>query len=374
MSTRQHQRHKEKIDEMLTIMPFYVVEYIDDKLDNRSSSTLMNYLHDYKMFFEWLIAENIAKCDKIKDIPLETLENLELDQAKSFFKYLMREDIQVSTNVKKKREKVSISRKISSLRSLFHYLTTQTEIHDGERKGEPYFYRNVMLKIEVAKQKETLSSRASRLSQKIFHNNEDVKFINYLKNEYEHSLSEKSKQLTYFKRDKLRDVAICSLFLGSGIRVNELSNLRLKDIDFSYSEIHVIRKGGKKDVVAVIPQVMEDLAAYMEVRKEKYNASDDENEYLFVSKRNNVPTPLSNEAVARMVKKYTKAFFGNKSLSPHKLRHTYGTKLMEQENDIHLVMTQLGHSSTTTAALYVNPEQEKVRQAAIRMGKENQKQ
>lgn len=118
----QHKRHKEKLDEMVLTMPFYVVEYMDDKLDTRSPSTLLNYLHDYKMFFKWLMAEGIAKCEKMSDIPLETLEHLELDHAKSFFKFLQREDIKVNKKETKKREKVSISRKISALRSLFSYL------------------------------------------------------------------------------------------------------------------------------------------------------------------------------------------------------------------------------------------------------------
>ncbi|MFE4706885.1 tyrosine-type recombinase/integrase [Peribacillus simplex] len=65
-----------------------------------------------------------------------------------------------------------------------------------------------------------------------------------------------------------------------------------------------------------------------------------------------------------LVKKYTKEFKANKSMSPHKLRHTYGTNLMEQTGDIHLLMTQLGHTSTTTAALYTNPEQEEAKKAA----------
>lgn len=55
-------------------------------------------------------------------------------------------------------------------------------------------------------------------------------------------------------------------------------------------------------------------------------------------------------------------------MSPHKLRHTYGTNLMEQSGDIHLLMMQLGHTSTTTAALYTNPEQEKSKMAAENMG------
>ncbi|MEH6945339.1 tyrosine-type recombinase/integrase [Bacillus sp. JJ722] len=180
-----------------------------------------------------------------------------------------------------------------------------------------------------------------------------------MKNHYEEELENTPRKKIYFKRDKLRDIAICALFLGSGIRVNELANLRLKDIEETNSEIYVMRKGGKKDAVVVVPSAMGDLQEYLAVRKDIYNATENENEFVFISKTHNATTQLSNEEIARLVKKYTKAFQQNKSISPHKLRHTYGTKLMEQENDLHLVMSQLGHSSTTTAALYVNPDKEK---------------
>ncbi|MFJ7469223.1 tyrosine-type recombinase/integrase [Peribacillus frigoritolerans] len=78
--------------------------------------------------------------------------------------------------------------------------------------------------------------------------------------------------------------------------------------------------------------------------------------------------PLSNLAIYAFVKKYTKAFKSNKSMSPHNLRHTYGTNSMGQSGDIHFLMTQLGHTSTTTAALYTNPELEKAKKAAKQMG------
>ncbi|MDQ7861085.1 tyrosine-type recombinase/integrase [Peribacillus frigoritolerans] len=55
---------------------------------------------------------------------------------------------------------------------------------------------------------------------------------------------------------------------------------------------------------------------------------------------------------------------------PHKLRHTYGKNLMEQSGDIHLLMTQIGHYSTTTAALYTNPEQEKAKKSCETAGRE----
>ncbi|WP_242485221.1 hypothetical protein [Peribacillus sp. TH27] len=172
---------------------------------------------------EWLIAESIAEQEHIKDIPLSVLEKLKLIEAQSFIKFLERRNIPINKKETKKAEKVSVNREISALRSLFKYLTTQSENDDGE----PYFYRNVMLKIEVNKVKETLGASASRISAKIFHNDEDARFLEFVMHNYEKELPERSMKLIYFKRDQERDFAILSLFLGSGIRVNELSKLRL---------------------------------------------------------------------------------------------------------------------------------------------------
>ncbi|ASS93055.1 hypothetical protein BS1321_03210 [Peribacillus simplex NBRC 15720 = DSM 1321] len=113
---------------------------------------------------------------------------------------------------------------------------------------------------------------------------------------------------------------------------------------------------------------MQDIKDYLAVRSERYRGSNDDTAYVFLTRVNDGATPLSNRAIEALVKKYTKAFKSNKSMSPHKLRHTYGTNLMEQSGDIHLLMTQLGHTSTTTAALYTIPEQEKAKKAAKQLG------
>jgi len=169
--------------------------------------------------------------------------------------------------------------------------------------------------------------------------------------------------LRYFKRDKERDFAILSLFLGTGIRVNELTNLRIKDIDFSSKEIRVIRKGGKKDTVSIPPSSLQDLNNYLDVRKEKYKAGNGENEYVFIKLFKGKTEPLTNRAVEDIVYKYTKSF--DKRMSPHKLRHTYATNLAEQTGgDIPLIMNQLGHTQPDVSLLYINTTKEKQRRAA----------
>ncbi|OLN22129.1 tyrosine recombinase XerS [Domibacillus antri] len=364
-NTRQHQMHEQKLEELVKTMPFYIVEYVDQKIGSRSPSTLLNYVYDYKLFLEWLIAEGITNAAQIKDVPMSVLENLKLVEAQAFIKYLERRNIPINKKEMKKAEKVSINRKISALRSLFKYLTTQTENEDGEL----YFYRNVMLKIEVTKVKETLNARASRIASKIFQDDDDTRFLEFLKHDYEEGLPADSRKRIYFKRDKERDIGIISLFLGSGIRVNELSSLRLCDLDFKRSQISVLRKGGKADIVAVVPESMIDLKNYLSIRAERYNGTSEDYDYVFLTKVKNEACPLSNRSIEALVKKYTKAYKSNKSMSPHILRHTFGTNLMAETGDIHLLMTQLGHSTTSTAALYTNPEQEKARHAAEQLGK-----
>lgn len=359
-STRQHLAHEEKYKKILTLMPEYVKDYVLFMENNeRSPSTLYNYLKDFYHFFTWLKREGFSEVDEIKDISADVLENLPLDATMAYFNQLSNEKIEISSHEKKKRERNSVNRKKSSLRSLFKYLTTQYE----GTNGEPLFHRNVMLKVPVVKMKESLNARSRKLADSIFHEDTDIDFLQYIKNGYSLELSE--RQAKYFARDMERDYALLSLFLGSGIRVNELAELRIRDLNFADCNIKVIRKGDKEDVVKVFEDIMSDINEYLKVRSERYGGTNADHEYLFLTKRNNAPSPLTVRAIQDLVRKYTKAFNnGKRSMSPHKLRHTYATNLMDTTGDLSFVMEQLGHTSETTALLYVHTSQEKAKRAA----------
>jgi integrase len=341
---------------------------VDAKQDIRSPITLFNYVRDFRDFFNWLISEGIAKCNQVKDISPETLATLSLDEARTYFKYLARKKFKVSKHddETKQIDSKTVNRHKSSLRSLFKYLTIEAELGNNE----PYFHRNVMQKIEVTKVTETFNERAKNLTDKIFIGDKDLDFLDYIKSEYEHSLS--PSQLKYYKRDKERNISILSLFLGTGIRVNELSNLRIKDIDITSKEISVIRKGNKKDTVSVTPSAIEDLQNYLSIRKERYKAGNGENEFVYIKVFKDEPKPLTNRAIEDIVYKLTKSF--DKRMSPHKLRHTYATNLAEQTNgDIPLIMSQLGHTSSDISLLYINTTREKARLASEALDKRREK-
>ncbi|MBT2700880.1 tyrosine recombinase XerS [Bacillus sp. ISL-40] len=357
--SKQHEYYENKLETLLKEMPNYVVEYVDAKQDIRSPITLFHYVRDYRDFFNWLISEGIANCKQMKDISPETLGNLSLEEARNYFKFVGRKKYKVSQSddETKKIDPKTVNRHKSSLRSLFKYMTIEAELENKE----PYFHRNVMQKIEVTKVSETFNERAKNLTDKIFIDNKDLDFLDYIKGDYVNSLSSIEKK--YFERDKERNISILSLFLGTGIRVNELSNLRIKDIDFSSKEISVIRKGNKKDTISVTPSSLEDLQKYLSVRQAKYKAGDGENEFVYVKLFKNKIQPLTNRAIENIVYKFTKSF--DKRMSPHKLRHTYATNLAEQTNgDIPLIMSQLGHTSSDISLLYINTSREKARRAA----------
>lgn len=360
-TSRQHINHKRKYEAILPSLPEYVRDYILSLEENeRSSSTILNYVIDIKSFLEWLQQQGLAPEGTIKNMQHEVLATLPLDAARAYFNQITNEEIKISKFESKKRERTSVNRKKSALRSLFKYLTTQTETANGE----PLFHRNVMQKISVIKPKETLGERSRKLADVTFHEDDDVQFLEFVRDMYENTLSERKK--SYFLRDKERDFAILSLFLGSGIRVNELADIRLRDLHFKNGSISVIRKGNKMDSVHVIPQVFEDIEEYLAVRNERYGGTEEAHEYLFLTKYKKETSPLSIRTIQDLVRKYTKAY--HTEMSPHKLRHTYATNLMDQSKDLSLVMEQLGHSSTSTTVLYVHSTQEKAKRAAEALG------
>ena len=153
------------------------------------------------------------------------------------------------------------------------------------------------------------------------------------------------KQKKYNEHTKVRDLAILTLFLGTGIRVSELVGINIGDIDFSINGFLVTRKGGSQAILYFPDEVATVLRDYLKVRRELTPLPGHE-DALFLSLQNK---RISVRAVQIMVKKYaTQAAPLKKHLSPHKLRSTFGTNLYHETGDIYLVADVLGHSDVNT--------------------------
>ncbi|MEY8435331.1 tyrosine recombinase XerS [Streptococcus hyointestinalis] len=342
----------EKIDELKAVMPWYVLDYYQSKLTvPYSFTTLYEYLKEYRRFFEWLIDSDIAHCQKIADIELETLEHLSKKDMEAFILYLRERPLLNSNTTKQGVSQTTINRTLSALSSLFKYLTEEVE----NDEGEPYFYRNVMKKVSTKKKKETLAARAENIKQKLFLGDETQAFLDYIEQDYATKLSKRA--LSFFTKNKERDLAIIALLLASGIRLSEAVNLDVKDLNLNMMVIEVTRKGGKRDAVNVASFAKPYLEQYLAIRKARYKAEKTDTA-LFLAEYRGKPNRIDASSIEKLVAKYSQGF--KVRVTPHKLRHTLATRLYDSTKSQVLVSHQLGHASTQVTDLYthiVNDEQ-----------------
>ena len=341
------------IEKHVSPLPDYVQEYIRaKKRAGHSPNTLLQYLYRYTHFFNWLVTESVVNSKDVAYISLEHLEKLPKQQVEFYLEFLKEEELHFVNDTKKKRGDSIVILAISALKSLFNYLTKETEIEEGERKGECYFDRNVMSKIVIRTKKETANKRAKKISSVILNENEIAKFLDFIANDYINTLPTNIMKQR-FQRDKERDLAILSLMLGSGIRVSEASKLLVKKIRGKRLQIEVVRKGNEEDIVSVLESAMNDLQAYLHIRETRYPGSKN-NPFCFVSVYGGSVRPLSRRAIQNLVNKYTAAFSDGEGIGPHKLRHSFSADFIRKGGHIILLMGQLGHKSIETTSLYTN--------------------
>ena len=145
----------------------------------------------------------------------------------------------------------------------------------------------------------------------------------------------------------IRDNTIISLFLCTGIRLSELSNIKIKDIDFSNKNIPIIGKGNKERMVYLTDKIIKKLKKYLDTRQ-----IIDLNENLFVNNKN---TKLSNKSIGNIcLKAFKLAGLENKGYSAHTLRHTVATYIYKTTKDIKIVQEILGHESINKTQIYTH--------------------
>ena len=150
-----------------------------------------------------------------------------------------------------------------------------------------------------------------------------------------------------------RDRAILEMFYATGIRLSELVGLNITSVDFNESFIKVYGKGKKERIVPFGKKAKEALQIYLKNRELSYLS--DRGIPLFTSNRGN---RVSVRTVQERLYKYLKSIIGDKGASPHTLRHTFGTHLLDNDADIRSIQELLGHSSISSTQVYtsVNPE------------------
>jgi len=294
----------------------YVIEFLEylKVTRNYSLHTVSSYEIDLLQFGEYIYKSEVKSKEDFKNRKTD-FDKIDLNFLKSFIA-----ELSDPRSREKKYSKKSISRKISVLKSFYKFLCKKK-----------YALKNYASSLIFPKIEKRLPSF---LSEK----------------EMGRLLGEK-----YISEVKIIDKAIIELFYSTGIRLSELINLKLSNVNFNKRTVKVFGKGSKERIVPFGGKAENAIKNYMAIR-DICNIS--KSDVLFLS---NAGKKLYPVQVNRIVKKNLSLVTDLKKKSPHVLRHTFATHLLDKGADIRAVKDMLGHESLSTTQVYTHLTPEKLK-------------
>ena len=267
-----------------------------------SKNTIVSYQRDlekYKLFLN---------SSKIKEIL-----NVSNDQILYFLEFLY-----------KTQNSSSVSRILSTLRTFYKYL-----VRDGKIQKNPFS------SIKNPKQPK--------------------KILEILDEQEVREFLESIPSSSYLE---LRDKAMFELLYSCGIRVSEIVDLKLSDIDFDEGLIRFIGKGNKERITPIGDSAKDCLEKY--IRAARYNLERErKSENVFLNRNGQ---KLTRQGFWKILKKYAGKANVSKNLYPHLFRHSYATHMLERGADLRIVQELLGHSSISTTEIYTNINKKHVKE------------
>ena len=279
--------------ELIKELPPFCADFFRGIEPRTSSRTRIAYAYDLKVFFDFLLKENAyIKKLGMKDIQLSHLEQLQvvdLEEYMEYLKYRFNDKKQEVTNKER-----GIMRKISSLKSFYNY-----------------YFRNERIRYNPA----------ALVQMPKLHDKDiirlDVDEVALLLDEVESGDALTEKQKAFHAKTKLRDLALLTLMLGTGIRVSECVGLDVNDIDFKNGGIRIHRKGGKEVTVYFGSEVEDALQDYLAERNQIIPEEGHEDALFLSIQRKRI----SVRSVENLVKKYARLVTPLKKITPqHKER------------------------------------------------------
>ena len=279
------------------------IDYL--KFEKRySPHTIISYKTDLKSFFEYLDS-------RFGKIALKAIDH-------NFIRSWLAEQKEKGTTAK------SLNRKISTLRSFFKY-----QIRTGEIESSPVT-KVIAPKISKRLPVFIKEDEIKRLADTLETSAEDWKTLN-------------ARMLV-------------ALFYNTGIRLTELINLKQSQIDFSKSQIKILGKGNKERIIPVSRETITILREYLSLRKKQFSDSEDS---LLITEKGKKMYP---KYAYLLVKKSLAEISTLDKKSPHVLRHSFATHLMNNGADLNAVKELLGHSSLAATQVYTHTTIEKLKE------------
>jgi integrase/recombinase XerD len=165
------------------------------------------------------------------------------------------------------------------------------------------------------------------------------------------------------KAEGERNKAMLETMYSCGLRVSELVNLRLSNLNFNEGFIHVIGKGSKERIVPIGSIAIKHINIYIKaVRNYQQNIKKGNEDVVFLNRRG---SKLTRVMIFTIIKQLCEKSGINKTISPHTLRHSFATHLVEGGADLRAVQEMLGHESITTTEIYTHLDRDYLRQAIL---------
>lgn len=330
------------IEEPYEIFPYYIIKFFEAYEGTWQQSTFITYTAEIKEFLSWLCREGFSPASNIKDIDIDVLNNLFLEDVIDYKNYLKSQKNKNGLPL----ANTTVNKKLSSVKSLFKFLIKNSD----RNTRKPYLDRNVMDQLPLLNDENTEDTRIEHIQENILVDEEINEFREFVRVGFEAKVTDNTRILNRWKKNRERDSAIISLLLGTGLRIAELESLTIKDIDIQSRKLYVVRKGGEKRTVPYSKRAHKDLMTYLDIRQARYKATKDENA-LFLTLYGDSAKPMTKRAMQKMIEKYAE-MFGKPQVTAHKLRHSFATNHIKKVNSIPLLQKILNHKSPTTTMIY----------------------
>ena len=337
------ERNVEKMREVVAELPGFATEFFVGVAARTSPLTRLNYAYDLRIFFDYLARIKFRARVAVSELALADLETLKAFDIEMYLEHL------TSYTFRGKKFKCGESakeRKLCSLRSFFKYYFKKDKLTS-----------NITVKVDLPKVHEKSIIRL------------EVDEVVKLLNQVESGTMLSKRQADYHQITKVRDLALLTLFLGTGIRISECVGLNRADIEFSAGAFTVTRKGGDTSILYFSDEVAQALKEYLAWCDAQIEAGTPfglkikHTDALFLSTQGK---RISVHAVQNLVKKYAQLTSPLKKITPHKLRSTYGTALYRETQDIYVVADVLGHKDINTTKKHYADMSDDIRRSAAK--------
>ncbi|MBO4848401.1 MAG: tyrosine-type recombinase/integrase [Clostridia bacterium] len=338
-SIEKTKKYTLKLRELVSSLPPCCTEFFRGIELTTGIMTRYGYAVDLKTFFTYLLGTDICHgLETMRQIDYSVLERVDSVCIECYLEYVslyQPDDDKDELVINGERAK---ARKLSAIRALFKYLYKKERIKNNAPAlvDTPKLHEKPIIRLEPDEMEKLLETVESG-----------------------DGLTKKQK--IYHQMNAVRDTAIITLFLGTGMRISELVGIDIDDLNFMSNEVRITRKGGNEEQIVFGSEVRQALLRYM-IYRDSIIPAEGHEKALFLSMQKK---RMSVRSVEMLVKKYSQIAAPLKKISPHKLRSTYGTMLYRETGDIYLVADVLGHKDVnTTRKHYAAMSEDRRRMAA----------